>query len=214
VASKSITTPKGIALWPNLLEPDTKFDAEGVYNVKLKLEGDDAEKLQAIIDKGIKASAVQAKEENPKKKIKVADAPYHDEVDEEDEPTGAVIFNFKLKAIGKNGKTGKTWKQKPALFDAKGKPCQTEVTNGSAVRVNFVMVPFYTPLVGAGVSLRLQAVQIIELAEGWNKDASAYGFDEEEGFEADDDAPPFTEEDDDYEGPEETDAEEEDEDDF
>ena len=46
--------------------------------------------------------------------------------------------------------------------------------------------PYYVAAVGAGVSLRLKAVQIIDLKTGGGADASAYGFSATEGFTAPD----------------------------
>ena len=47
-----VTTPKGIAVWPWLNEPDRKFNANGEYKVNLQMAHEDAqpfiEKLQEI----------------------------------------------------------------------------------------------------------------------------------------------------------------------
>ena len=80
--------------------------------------------------------------------------------------------------------------------DAKGKPLtgETKVGGGSVIKVSYEVVPYYTAIAGAGVSLRLKAVQIIELkAYSGGGNAESYGFGEEEGFEADDEDndPPF-----------------------
>ena len=42
-------TPAGEALYPRLTEPDTKFNPEGMYSVKLKLPSDDSA-TQDLID--------------------------------------------------------------------------------------------------------------------------------------------------------------------
>jgi len=39
-------------------------------------------------------------------------------------------------------------------------------------------VPYYTAMAGAGVSLRLRAVQVVKLVQGGSGDASGFGFDE------------------------------------
>ena len=46
-----ITTPTGVAQWPRLNEPDTKFDKDGVYSVGLRLPKDDAGELISTISK-------------------------------------------------------------------------------------------------------------------------------------------------------------------
>lgn len=185
-------TQVGVAIYPHLVEPDTKFNAEGEYKVKLRLSPDsvitDAKgkrvaDVQSFIDEMMAKALEKAQQEN-KGKIKEADAPY-----EIDEDTGDVLVNFKLKATGKT-RDGKEFTQKPALFDAKGKPAEVKgVWGGSKIKVSFEVVPFYTKLIGAGVSLRLKAAQIIELIAGGNGgSADSYGFGEEEGFEAEDEA--------------------------
>lgn len=185
-------TDTGIAVYPYLIEPDTQFNADGEYKVKLRLSPDSKvydEKrkaltdIQSFIDEKMEAALEKAQQEN-KGKIKEADAPYT--IDEE---TGEVLVNFKLKAKGQT-RDGKEFEQKPALFDAKGKPFDGEALwGGSRIKVSFEVVPFYTKLIGAGVTLRLKAVQVIELkAGGSGGNADSYGFGEEEGYEAEDEA--------------------------
>ena len=38
---KQLTTPIGTAMYPKLITPDTKFNADGVYSCKLILSKDD-----------------------------------------------------------------------------------------------------------------------------------------------------------------------------
>lgn len=191
-------TPKGIASWPRLHEPDTKFKKEGEYSIKLKLSGAAAAELNAVIEEAHEAAyeankkaiaEAKAKEKNPKKRAEIkerADLPCK-ELYENDEPTGEYEFNFKMKASGVSHKTGKPWTRKPAVFNAKGKPLSAEekqkVGGGSVVKVSYEISPFYTAALGAGVSLRLEAVQVIELKSFSNRDANSYGFGEEEGYE-------------------------------
>lgn len=184
---KLITTPKGIAVWPRLNEPDTKFKPEGVYSVKLRLDAADAEPLVRLITEMAKAELVRAKaeEKNPTKrvKIKAADLPYAEEVGEDEQPTGHVTVNFKMQASGVSKKTGKAWERRPALFDAKGAPLPAgvQIGSGSEIKVAFEASPFTTAAVGSGVSLRLEAVQVIQLRQFEQRDAGAFGFGEEEG---------------------------------
>lgn len=179
-----ITTPKGRANWPKLTEPDTKFNADGVYSVKLALGTADAQGVIEVIEAERAKAIEDAKAEAGKgKKVKVADPPYV--VDEEND---TVTFNFKMKASGKT-KAGEVFTQKPALFDAhlNPLPAGVKIGGGSLVRVSADVVPFYTKLIGAGVSLRLRAVQVIELVE-FGGDGASYGFEaEEDGFAAEDD---------------------------
>lgn len=181
-------SPAGIAQYPRLTKPDTKFKADGEYKITLVLPGAEAQPLTELIDKGMAESLVQARRDNPTKAktIKAAtDKPYKAVTDDEGNETGDVKFNFKMAAKITSKKTGESWTQKPDLFDAKGKVLiNPKIGGGSTVKVAFELYPFYTALIGAGVSLRLRAVQVLDLVEYGNRDAAGYGFGEEEGYEA------------------------------
>lgn len=123
-----MTTPKGVAIWPKLNEPDTKYKAEGVYEVKLAFDANDPalEPIRKKIDETIEAAyqeQVDKLTEQGKKgliaKLKKADSPIKVEEDEETgEETGRVILKFKMQASGISKKTGKPWKRKPDIFNA------------------------------------------------------------------------------------------------
>ena len=135
------------------------------------------------MDEQFAASVAKAKKENPGKKIKEGDVPYSVNDD-----TGKVTVRFKLKAKV-TPKQGDPFEQRPALFDAKGKPIgpDAKIGGGSKVKVAYELVPYYTAIAGAGVSLRLKAVQVIDLVEfSGGASSEAYGFGEEEGYEAED----------------------------
>lgn len=54
------------------------------------------------------------------------------------------------------------------------------------MKVAFQCVPYFTNMLGAGCTLRLKAVQIIELVEGKGNGENAeeqFGFSQEDGFE-------------------------------
>ena len=84
-------------------------------------------------------------------------------------------------------RSGDSFDQKVALFDAKGKPLVNppNVGGGSKIKVSYQVVPYYTATVGAGLTLRMKAVQILKLVEYTSgANASSYGFKEEDGYEA------------------------------
>ena len=179
-------TAAGEAVFPRIVVPDTKFDADGTYSLKLRLpDGPDADALIAKIDAVREKAHELAVEDAPNaaaaKKIKMADPSYGRELDRETgEDTGNWLFNFKMKASGVSKKTGKSWSRKPALFDAKGQPITTltkneDVWTGSIVKVAFELRPFYSTSFGAKYSQNLQAVQIIELVSGEGKSAEDFG---------------------------------------
>lgn len=179
-----VVTPKGRLGFPFLQKPDTKFNQEGEYKTHIFLAAEEAEGILEKLNAGVAEAVAKAKADpkNKGKKIKEADLPVQWNEDETE-----VRLSFKLKASGKN-KKGEEFTQKPALFDAKGKPLAegVKIGGGSIAKVSFEIVPFFTALVGAGVSLRLKAVQVITAkAYSGSSDGSAYGFGEEEGDEDD-----------------------------
>ena len=180
------TTPKGKASYPWLNTPDTKFNADGEYKCSLIVPKKEAAALIKLIDEEAKKALAAAKAENPKaaKSIKEGDKPYTMETNDDGDETGNVIFKTKQRAKIKTKKGDEIVKTIP-LFDAKGKRIDAKVGGGSVLKLNVELAHYYvagTKL--AGVSLRLQAAQIIELVEyGGGGTASSYGFGEEEGFE-------------------------------
>jgi hypothetical protein len=189
------TTPAGIAAYPRILgTPDTKFDEDGVWSIKVKFP--DMKTAKPVIEK-IKEAALEAKAEakaddkfmaNLKKKKKTLDNAALDLPYSEDEETGEVTVGFKMKASGISKKNGERWNMRPAVFDAQGAPVpqETKVGSGSKVKVAYELGGFHTPL-GWGVSMRLVAVQILELVEWGQGSATSYGFEVEdapEGTEA------------------------------
>lgn len=176
--SNNIVTPKGVLVYPHLNKADTKFDKDGVWRASLRLTKKDAEGLIKSITNEIEANVAT---ENAKrnKEVKVANPPYT--VEEE----GDVVFNFKLKAAGIRN-TGERWSQKPVLYDSKGNlfdPKNKIIWGGTEAKVAYQIFPYFVGSIGAGVSLRLKAVQILNLVTG-GADASSFGFKEEEGFQA------------------------------
>jgi hypothetical protein len=62
------------------------------------------------------------------------------------------------------------------------------VWSGSEMKVSAELIPYFTAMAGAGVSLRLRAVQITKLVEGGAGNSKGYGFDEvKDGYVAPED---------------------------
>lgn len=188
MASDKMKTPRGTAVFPALHRPDTKFDENGSYKADLRFDPSSpgVEKFLSKIDALYKAHMGKAHPKNADSSNK--NALYYAETDKETgEPTGSVVLKLRVKnKISK--RSGELWDRRPAQFDAKGRPIGTpkQVGGGTVMIVSFEP---YCWVNGAtkGVSLQPLAIQIIELKE-WNneRDASAYGFGEEEGYEAED----------------------------
>lgn len=191
---EKIVTPKGIAVWPWLTKPDTKFNSDGEYRVKLKLNKEEhSDFLQSLEDKA-QAAYDEAVAEMKEKGGKAAAAakkmelhtPFEPEYDDEGDETGNVIVTIKSKASGTT-KAGKAWKRKINIFNAKGVHLKNPpaIYGGSLLKVEAEISPFSMPATKtAGISLRISAVQVLQLSEGnGGGDASAHGFGVEEGYE-------------------------------
>jgi hypothetical protein len=114
--------------------------------------------------------------------------------DENEEPTGQVELKLKMVASGttKRGpREGKKWARKPDLFDALGRKVtqKVDIWGGSELIIGFSFADggYFIPATGAaGLSLKLEAVQIITLRQGGERSADSYGFKREDGgFDAD-----------------------------
>lgn len=189
-------TPVGIAQYPRLTKPDTKFNPEGEYKISLLLDAAVAQPIVDMIEKEIATKLERVKDENPKlvklKAIKVCeDRPFKTVLDDEGDETSSVKINFKMKAVITSKTSGEKWVQRPNLFDSQGTVLvNPNIGGGSEVRVAYEVVPFWTQKIGVGVTLRLKAVQVIKLVEyTGGQDAKGYGFAAEDGYVAPTDQP-------------------------
>ena len=185
-----IVTPQGVAAYPYLTkgEPNTKFTPE--YKVTLIIPKAEAAGLIAELQPVMDESKEEAKEKvnNRPKDVKalVAALPFTEQEDDNDQPTGNLLFTFKLKASITSKTTGKTWVFTPKVFDAKGLPVTEKVWGGSIIKVAFRPRPwFFAASKQYGVALDMDAVQVLELVTEGSGTAEAYGFDTDgEGFES------------------------------
>jgi Protein of unknown function (DUF2815) len=179
-----ITTPACKFQYPKLIEPETKFNPEGVYKVTAMLDVADADAVATQLDELLNRHKESLKAQAPTQKFKLADLPWaFDEVD----GTPYFLVKTKMKAKGVD-RDGRAWSAAPALFDAKGHPVKDRdslkgMWSGTVGKVSFEACPFYQPAIGAGITLRLRAVQILSLVEGGGS-AGAFGFEEEDGWQA------------------------------
>ena len=178
-----VVSPVGVSQYAWLTTPDTRFDETGHYKTNLIINAKEAQSLKAQIDAEIKKSVDLAKEKAKGKAIKEAPRPYDDEMID-GKASGNVIFKFttKAKIIAKDGKV---IPNRVALFDSAGKPMiDANVWSGSEMKVSAELIPYYTAMAGAGVSMRLRAVQVTKLVEGGSSNAKGYGFEKvKDGYE-------------------------------
>jgi len=108
---------------------------------------------------------------------------FEPETDDNGDETGNLIFKFKAKASFINKKGERVEKAAPAVFDAQCKQIKEPIAiyNGTTMIVNFSPSGYFNGT-NNGVTLYLNAVQIINLVSGGNGDAKDFGFGEEEGY--------------------------------
>ena len=172
---KTYTSPFGKAIYPHINKADVKWKPEGEFHVDLEVDGGKALELITLIDKCVEKAFTEEKKKGKRKNLKKATLPYKKENDK-------YIFKFKMKAKGTNSKTGEAFTQRPAIFDSELKPLNKDITvwGGSTLRVSFFPREWYTPLLGAGCSLRMKSVQVKNLVEG-SMNGSSQGFEKVEG---------------------------------
>lgn len=195
---KTYLTPQGVASFPHLAEAQTKFVKEGVYDVTLYFDEKAGSEFVASLEEAYNQACKEAKEKYEEQKPQYKkDNPeikfeqfYREEVDDNGFATGRIFVKFKRQATVKT-KDNKLLEFSVAVFDRYNQAMPKEVvakaSSGSIMKAAFKANPYFVAAgAKAGISLQLEAVQIVELKE-WigNKSASYYGF---QSFEDEDDA--------------------------
>ena len=179
-----IVTPVGVSQFCWLNVPDTKFDETGHYKTNLIVNAKEGQEIVKSINEEVKKAMALGAEKANGKEVKKANLPFEEEY-VEGKPTGNLIFKFKTKAKIMT-KDGKVIPNKVAIFDSQGKPMtDISIWSGSQMKVSADLIPYFTAMAGAGVSLRLRAVQITKLVEGGNSNSANHGFDKvDDGYVA------------------------------
>ena len=177
-----LTTPKATFKYPKLIEPETKFTPEGHYKVTAVIPADEADYMSAQLDTLFEAHKASLKAQAPSQKFKAIDPSYGYE-DIDGKPCFTISVKMKAKGVDRDGRS---WSAAPAIFDASGAPVKDRealrgMWSGTTGRVSFEACPFYQPALGAGITLRLKAVQILNLVESGGS-ADSFGFQEEAGW--------------------------------
>ena len=181
--AKNVKTIQGRAMWAKVFEPDTKFDADGVYTINLLIPESESHEIGEYLETLRDEFAANEIKRNPKLKDKLSTkAVFEEAYDKEGNATGDMELKFKQKAKIRL-RDGSTSQIKVLVVDAKRNVMtgETLIGNGSTVKVAYEPAPYLIPSSKqVGVSLRLKGVQVIELAEYGGGGASM--FDEEDGF--------------------------------
>ena len=144
-------TRVGEAVFPYLTKPDTEYNSEGVYHVKLKLKKDKASELVKRINDVIAKEVAQEHQKRPgTKQLKRSPLPYQ----EDDTDKDYLVFKFKSKF-------------KPKLYQKDGELLEEgkNVWGGTTMAIAY-QTSGYNQSIGIGCTLRLVYCQIDELVEG------------------------------------------------
>jgi hypothetical protein len=174
--AKEIIQVRGIAQFPHLNTPDTKFEAHGVFKTTLELTAEVAAPLIERFTAERAAKAAEYEKMKKGKKAKLADLPIVPQTDEEGAETGAYELKLKMIASGTSFRTGKPYVRKLPLFDGGGKPTNARVGGGSELICAFEPNPWANAKGEVSVTCYLEAVQVLRLVDGGGATAGAYGF--------------------------------------
>ena len=173
-----ITTPVGVFKFPILQKPSDKFTpGKPKYECKITFAPDECKdfvkQLEGLWNENLKFQAALA----GGKKLKVSTKPWRDEKDKDGNPTGRTEVSAKTNAQYQD-KSGATINKRIKLFEADGKPFERAdwISSGTKGRLQFMACGYNSPALGAGLTFRLNAAQIIDLVAGGGGTAETYGF--------------------------------------
>jgi len=174
MANVTLTTPEGKAVWPKLVTPDTKFNAEGVYSCRLIVSEDDYRAFRAQLDPIVEreyANVCAAQGTD------VTRAREPCKINDDGE------YELYAKQVAKKiTKTGDELEFSIALFDANVRPITDEPNIGSGSIIKMSVQPYcwYVASQGFGYTLRLKAAQILEMVE--YESQGGHGFSKESSY--------------------------------
>lgn len=167
-----LTTPVGLAKFPHLVSVDPHPSYGGDYTVQLLLDQDNEEaqafvaKLEALRDEMHKQ--MQANE-GRKRPWNTPHFPVREDLNQDGDATGK--YNIRLKSKGTFKRGDEVIDRKLKFYDAKGQlienPAQAlggEVPMDSKIAARISVAP-YNASGNFGISLRIDAVQVIELGQ-------------------------------------------------
>lgn len=194
-----LTTPRGLAVYPQLNKPDYKYKKEGKYSAKLRLLESDPvveeffAKLEKMRDDFLAAEVERLKADKKAAlamELKAGDVRRQERDPETGEPTGYLLLTASMNASGTR-EDGSTWTQKPSIFDARGNQLANPpfISGGTEMKVSAIFDPYVdNKTKEVGIGIRLLGAQILKLVSGGVRTFSGLGFQAEEGDEIEDQA--------------------------
>ena len=170
----NITTPKGKAIYPRINEPDTKFNVDGVYSAKIHVTEGEYKAFKGTVDAWFALEYKKLCEENGNKKLRESMSCPLSITEDGD-------YQIYAKQVAKKQTKKGELTFTVAIFDSKGAKMTDAPSIGSGSILKLAVEPYawYSPTVGAGYTLRLKAVQVIELCEYGDKTNDNFGFSSE-----------------------------------
>lgn len=191
---EAFTSPIGTAVFPWITKADTRYNADGVFKTQLSVPFEDAQNFIAALEKARNDFIATL---NPQQQQQYTAVPvYEDEysrpefpaeaTDEEKdairaahtpEPTGNVLFKFKLnKKVTPRDPEKEAFTQEPVVVNAAEGAAVTEpVYMGSTIRIKGQIAPYTNAMSKtAGITLRMKAVQVIDLVTGSGGSGSSF----------------------------------------
>lgn len=173
--ANTITTPQGKAVYPRIDTPDTKFNEDGLYSCKLHVSEDDFRAFELGIDKLYNAAYDAECKAHGKKLKQSPNKPVRITPDGDFEIYAKQVAQRQTKTKGLIEFT-------VACFDSDGNKISTpKIGSGSELKLAVEPNFWFIPSQGFGYTLRLKAVQVIDLVEYGGGSSDSYGFGKSEG---------------------------------
>ena len=177
MANQNYVTCKGKAIYPHLRTPDMYEGTDLGFTIRLMPSVEDAQKfeefLRAELDKAASLPEFAGKKLNDRNAL----------IGMGETQEGDTVFKFKTKSTYRT-KSGDVMNRVIPIYDSQGKPLpkNVDVGHGSIVKVAFTIHPYYKTKTIKGLTLYLNAVQVLELVERSDeRSAEAFGFGAEAG---------------------------------
>jgi len=168
--SKVLTTPKGTAVYPRIDTPDTKFNADGVYSCKLHVSEQEFNVFAAQVGEIVEKEYTAECKTQGKNLKKAATNPVRITADGE--------FEIFAKQVAQRQTRKGLLEFTVPVFDSQGKRVEETppIGSGSELRLSVEVYTWYTDLQGFGYTLRLKAVQLLDLVEYNTGSGASFGF--------------------------------------
>jgi len=178
MSRKTCVSPVGQAAWAKLFEPEEGYEKDDprCWSVFLLLDPTEKETIDFVAQ----LEALFKEINGANAKVAKHGWPFAEELDKNDSPTGLYQFRFKRNETTRRGQLVSP----PTVIDAKRNvwPAGTLIGNGSLVKVAFSPWGWTGRRSGGmGLSLNLEAVQVLSLVE-YERTNPLEVFAEEEGF--------------------------------